>query len=174
MGAKSKVELYGLAERVIELYTVENKTLSEIEKLLRSEGYDISRESIRRHAKSASQAAQEYQAAYEESRAILDAVKDNPTNTDTYEAITSLIASKLLNQVKDIDSFEFSSPEKMLDGVAKITRSQVQMSKLNLDFDKGFNAAKKKFLATLDEELASHPELKSELVRVVNGMEAPK
>ena len=173
MGAKSKVDLYGLAERVISLYTQENKTLKEIEKLLREEGFDISRESIRRSVKSASQAASEYKEVYEESRAILDVVRENP-NTDTYEAITSLIASKLLNQVKDIESFDFEDPAQMLSSVARMTRAQVQVSKLRLDYQKGFTAAKKEFLKALDKELASHPDLKAELTKVVTGMEAPK
>jgi len=173
MGAKSKVELYGLTERVINLYAVEKKTLKEIEQILRAEGYDISRESIRRNARSASQAAAEYREAYEESKALIDAVRENP-NTDTYEAITSLVASKLLNQIKDIDYFDFENPEKMMDGAAKMARAHVQVSKLRLDYQEGFDAAKKKFLDTLNKELTAHPELKAELVKVVSGLEAPK
>jgi len=173
MGVKSKVDLYGLAERVIRLYNTDGRTLKEIEGLLREEGFDISREAIRRSVKSAGQAAAEYKAAYEESRAIVDAVRENP-NTDTYEAITSLIASKLLNQIKDIEAFDFEDPIKMMDGVAKMTRAQVQVSKFRMEYQKGFNAAKKEFLESLNAELEGHPELKSALVEVVSHMEAPE
>jgi len=173
MGGRSKVDLYGIAERVISLYMKEGKTLKEIEELLREEGFDISRESIRRSVKSAKEAASEYTEAYEESRAIVDAVRENP-NTDTYEAITSLIASHLLKEVKNIESFDFEDPAQMLNSISKMARTQVQISKHRLNFEKGFAAAKREFLSALDSELASYPDLKAELTRVVSGMEAPK
>lgn len=170
MGRVSKVELYDLLDRVIELHKG-HATIKEIERILRAEGYDISRESIRRSLKSSSEAAEEYNKAYEESRAIVDAVKNNP-NTDVYETITSLLAGKILDQVKGIEEIHFDDPVKMTDAVSRLANSQVKIARFRLEFQKGYEAAKKEFMDALNAELSDHPDLLNQITVVVASMEA--
>ena len=170
MGRVSKVELYGLLERVVEMHD-RHKTIKEIEAALKDEGYDISRESIRRSIKTSTEAAGEYRKAYEESRAIVEAVKNNP-NTDVYETITSLLAGKILDQVKGIEEINFDDPVKMTDAISRLANSQVKIARFRLEFQKGYETAKKEFMDALNAELADHPDLLNQITAVVASMEA--
>lgn len=169
MGRVSKVELFDLLERVIKLHG-EHKSIKEIEAMLRGEGYGISRESIRRALKSSAQAASEYRKAYEESRALVEAVRSNP-NTDVYETITSLLAGKILESVKGIEEINFEDPVGMALAVNKLADSQVKIARLRLEFQKGVESTKKAFLQALNSELEKYPELLARLTAVAATLE---
>ena len=171
MGRKNKVELFGLVERVISLYDNEHKTLEEIETILRDDGFDLSRESIRRSLKSSREVAEQYRRAVEESKVIIETVRNNP-NTDVVETITSMLAGQLFEYVKSVDALQFKDPKDMVGAIKDLANSQVKLSKFRLDFQKGYDTAKKDFLESLQKELEDHPELLSQLTNIVAGMEA--
>ena len=108
MSRRSKVDIYGLVEQVLALYE-EGKTIAEIEQILRSEGYDISRESIRRRIKSAKEVANIYKRSLEEAKVLLETVRDNP-NTDVVEVTNSLLAHKLFEFAKSVEELDFDNP----------------------------------------------------------------
>ena len=171
MGRKSKAELLGLVERIISLYG-QNKTYTEIEKILRADGYDISREAIRKSAKSSAEAAKKYKIVYQEAQAIVDTIRNNP-GTDALEAITAVISSKLLEEVKNIDGMDFESPESLAKVESSLSNSQVRIAKIRLEHSKGYEAAKKDFISRLSEELKdNHPQLLKQLVEIVKNMSA--
>ncbi|RKY65259.1 MAG: hypothetical protein DRQ02_10460, partial [Candidatus Latescibacterota bacterium] len=105
MSRRSKVDIYGLVEQVLALYE-EGKTIAEIEQILRSKGYDISRESIRRRIKSAKEVANIYKRSLEEAKVLLETVRDNP-NTDVVEVTNSLLAHKLFEFAKSVEELDF-------------------------------------------------------------------
>lgn len=167
---RSKVELFGLLERVIKLWE-EGKTLQEIEQILRSEGYDISRESIRRKIKSVREVAEVYRKSVEEAKVLLEEVRNNP-NTDVVEVVTSLLAHHLMNFTKSIESIDFDDPMRFVEAVRKLSDAQVRVAKLRLDYQKGFEAAKKEITDALARELNKNPELKEKLIAMISTIEA--
>jgi predicted nucleic acid-binding protein len=172
MGRRSKVDLLGLVERILELYNKEQKTIKEIEEILQDEGYDISREAIRRKLKSTKDIAELYKKSMEEAKVLIDAVRENP-NTDVIEVTTSLLARNIMNFTKDIDSIDFDDPLKFIEAVRKLSDAQVRVSKLRLDYQKGFEAAKKEIMHTLSLELAKTPDIKERLIQMIDRIELP-
>jgi len=173
MGRKNKVELFGLVERVIQLYDNEQKTLEDIETILREEGYDLSRESIRRSLKSSREVAEQYKRAVEESKVIIETVRNNP-NTDVIETITSMLAGQLFEYIKSVDSLQFKDPKDMVVAIKDLANSQVKISQFRLKFQDGYETAKKEFLSALKKEMSGHPDLLYQLTQIVTGMEAPR
>lgn len=171
MGRRSKVDLLGLVERILELYNKEGKTIQEIEEILRAEGYDISRESIRRKLKSTKDIAELYKKSMEEAKVLIDAVRENP-NTDVIEVTTSLLAHNIMNFVKEIESIDFDDPLRFIEAVRKLSDAQVKVAKLRLDYQKGFEAAKKEIIETLSIELNKMPEFREKLVSIIDKIEA--
>lgn len=171
MGRRSKVDLLGLVERILELYNKEGKTIQEIEEILRAEGYDISRESIRRKLKSTKDIAELYKKSMEEAKVLIDAVRENP-NTDVIEVTTSLLAHNIMNFVKEIESIDFDDPLRFIEAVRKLSDAQVKVAKLRLDYQKGFEAAKREIIETLSRELNKMPEFREKLVSIIDKIEA--
>ena len=59
MGRRSKAKMYDLVNRIIYLYEKEKMKIKDIESLLKSEGYDISKSSIHRTIKTNQELAQQ-------------------------------------------------------------------------------------------------------------------
>ncbi len=171
MGRKSTAVLQGIVDRILEMDR-QNITKVKIAEILQSEGYNISREAVRMVVKNSAEAAKEYKLAYQEAQAIVDIVRNNP-GTDTLEAITAVISSKLLAEVKNIDGMSFETPESLANVVRSLTGSQVRIAKLRLEHSKGYEAAKKDFISRLSEELKdNHPQLLKQLVETIKNMSA--
>jgi uncharacterized membrane protein YccC len=171
MSRRSKVDLYGLLDRVIYLYEQEKKSIAEIEQILRAEGYDISRESIRRKIKSSREIAEVYRKSLEEAKVLIDAVRSNP-NTDVIEVTSSLLAHKLFEFSKTVEELDFQSAEEFIRAVQRLADAQVKVARLRLDYQKGFEAAKKEIIQALSLELAKEPELLRKLKEIINNVRA--
>lgn len=169
MGRRSKIDLYGLVERVLKLYD-EGKTIKEIEKILRSEGYDISRESIRRKLRKTKDLVELYKKSLEEAKLLVDVVRENP-NTDVIEVVTSLLAHNLMNFTKEIESIEFDDPLRFIEAVRKLSDAQVKVAKLRLDYQRGFEAAKREIIEAIRKELIKMPEIKEKLITLIEKIE---
>jgi Zn-dependent M32 family carboxypeptidase len=171
MGRRSKIDLLGLSERVIHLYNSEHKTLEEIEQILRSEDFDVSREAVRRVVKDSREVASQYQAALCETKVLIDTVRENP-NTDVIEATTAILTQHLFSYIKSIQDFDFKDPGEVVAAVNRMAQAQTQIAKLRLTYQKGFDQAKKAILASLNDELKSHPDLLERLTLIVGSLEA--
>jgi hypothetical protein len=171
MSRRSKVDLYGLLDRVIYLYEQEKRSIAEIEQILRAEGYDISRESIRRKIKSSREIAEVYRKSLEEAKVLIDAVRSNP-NTDVIEVTSSLLAHKLFEFSKTVEELDFQSAEEFIKAVQRLADAQVKVARLRLDYQKGFEAAKKEIIQALSVELAKEPELLRKLKDIINNVKA--
>jgi len=172
MGRRSKVDLYGLLARTIELYE-QGKTLREIEAIFRSEGYDISRESIRRKVQSLNEMKELYQKTFYEVKALIDAVKENP-QLDILELITSLLTSKVFEFTKSIEEIEFEDPYDFIGVVKQLTDAQIKIAKFKLEYTKGFEDAKKQIMLSIQQELEKYPDLKEKLLQIVQNLQVPE
>jgi len=172
MSRRSKVDIYGLVEQVLALYE-EGKTIAEIEQILRSEGYDISRESIRRRIKSAKEVAEVYKKSLEEAKILLETVRDNP-NTDVVEVTNSLLAHKLFEFAKSVEELDFDNPMAFVKAVNQLSEAQVRVAKLRLDYQKGFEAAKKEIMQAVAKEIEKYPDLKARLLEIIQNVEIQK
>lgn len=128
MPPRRKATLFDIVERIIYLYHNEKKAIREIESILRAEGYDISRGSIHRTLKSYQDTAKELLEAKEEVKALIEAVKENPT-TDIIEGIVSIVASRLLKFIKDIESFDFDDPHELVSVIQKLATSAEKLQR---------------------------------------------
>ena len=167
MGRRSKVDLYGLVDRVVDLYHNQKKTQKEIEKILRDEGYDISRESIRVSLKNYAEVAENYLRAVEESKALVQAIKDNP-NTDMVEAVSALMTRQIFEFMKSVDGLQFEDSEALARAINNMASAQVRISKYKLDYEKGYEKAKADVLRLVRERLKERPDVVQIIKALIN------
>ncbi len=171
MGARSKAQLLGLVERIVKMHDEENLTFSDIEKILREEGFDISRESIRRSHKTSSELAQTYKAAVEESKALITLIQDNP-NTDMLEATNALMTRHVFNFMRSVDELNFDDSGEVAKAINNLSNAQVKISKYRLDFSKGYEKAKSDILKSVKKELENYPDVVETLANLIDGAKA--
>lgn len=167
MGRRSKVDLYGLVDRVVDLYHNQKKTQKEIEKILREEGYDISRESIRVSLKNSAEVAEHYLRAVEESKALVQAIKENP-NTDMVEAVSALMTRQIFEFMKSVDELQFEDSEALARAINNMASAQVRISKYKLDYEKGYEKAKADVLQLVRERLKERPDVVQIIKALIN------
>ena len=168
---RPKAELLGIIEKVIRMYEKDKLSISDITEQLKEQGYDISRSSVHRSIKSYRQVAKKHEKYQNEAKVLIDTVRST-TNTDIVETINSLFASKLFDYVKDLDSIELQdAPNAISQILYRLSRAQVDISRLRLQYEKGFKAAKNKVIQTLADELQKNePELLNRLIEIIKNL----
>ena len=172
MAQRQKAELLDLVARIIRMHSEEKMTFKEIEARLRAEGYDTSRESIRRTVKSNKSIADELMKTREETVALVDAIRNNP-GTDTNEATLDFLVSKAFEFTKGIEDLRFKDPMELAAFISKMTRSKAQITKLRLDYNQVFERAKSDLISELRMVLAKEPDLMERMCALVSQMVAP-
>lgn len=173
MGRKGKAELLNMVERILKLSTVEHLTYEEIANLLQTEGIAISRSAIARTVKSSREAAADFTAAAAEAKVLIDSVRDNP-GTDIAEAALALMTRKIYEASRDVDSLEWTDPNKMVEATARIAQATASITRVRHSFQKGFETAKKAVLAALKEEMKGHPDILERMAEIVEDLKSPK
>lgn len=171
MGRRSKIELQNLTERVVRLYQ-EGNTITQIAEILKTEGYETSREGVRRAVRSAKELAVELKKATEEARVMMDAVRSGP-NTDLAEAVLTRFASLLLQESSSIEELSSDDPLVYIDAISKVANAQSKLGSVRMKYQNGFEAAKHAVLQALRDELKNYPDLLEKLETIVTGLEAP-
>jgi len=128
MARRSKARLYDLVNRIIYLYEKQKMSIKDIESLLKSEGYDISKSSIHRTIKTHRELANYYKKTAEETKALIEVLKDMPA-TDMMEAIHAHLTTKLLEYTKQIESLAFEDPVDFVNTVSKLSKSLESLQK---------------------------------------------
>lgn len=172
MGKRQKAELLGLVQRIIQAYNDDKLTYEAIEKMLRDDGYDISREAIRRTVKSNKQIANELEKTRVETIALIDKIRDNP-NTDANEAAVDWLIAKMFEYAKTIDNVSFKTLPEMATFMNSITRMKSQLVHLRMDYNKVFEKVKQMVIADLQKALEGQPELYQQLFTIVSNLETP-
>ncbi|MFA7108387.1 MAG: phage protein Gp27 family protein [Sphaerochaetaceae bacterium] len=171
MGRRSKADLLDLIERILDMHENQKLTIKDIEEQLREEGFDISRESIRRSLKSSRSVASKYKKAATEAKVLIDTVRDNP-NTDVVEITTNLLTKQVFDFVQSIDSIDFDNPSDVIVAVNQLASAQTKIAKQRLTFQNGYNEAKRDIVLRLKTELKKHPEILEKIVDIVSNLGA--
>jgi SHS2 domain-containing protein len=135
MPRRKKAQLYDLINRIVYLYETEKKSFKEIESILRAEGYDISKSAIHRAYKSYAETAEEFKRIYEETKALIDTLKENPA-TDVMEGIATILANRLFKFVKDIEAMDFETPEELILAVQRLSKTLSDLQKIREEREK--------------------------------------
>lgn len=165
--------MLGLLERVIGMWADDKMALRDIETVLRDEGFDISKSAIQRSLQSYESVAGKHKQAMDEAKVLMDTVRDSP-NTDLLETVTAIMSGKMLGFAKSIDEVGFDDPGKFIESLSSLARAQTNMGRLRMEYQKGFDAAKKEFFKELSAQLKPEPELLQRLRTIVNQVKAPK
>ncbi|MCE7729630.1 phage protein Gp27 family protein [Vibrio campbellii] len=166
---RSKIELQGLSERVIEMYNKEQMTCTDIAAVLVDEGWDVSRVGVHREVKKWEDFLKEQKERDRFAKQFLDEFRERP-NTDISEMTLQIVQSQLLDVVKnyDINSDSFGDVTKLVNAIARISDSQVNLDRLKTAFQKGVQAAKQEledeFTALLENE---HPDLLLKILDII-------
>lgn len=166
MGRRSKADLYDVVDRILELYTRDKLTIREISEQLKDEGFDMSREAVRRSLKTSKEIAADLTKSIEEARVMMDVVRANP-NTDIAEAVVTRLGGLLLRDTQAVDELEFEDASAMILGASRLASAQAKLGSVRMKYQDGFEAAKKAVLSALKQELKSDPDLTERLAEVV-------
>lgn len=168
MGRRSKVDLHGLLDRVVDMFERQKMPIQDIARALREEGYDISSSAIQRSLKENKQVAVNYKRALDESQLLLKEIQGNP-GTDILEMAQQMLAQRISEYVRSIDALSFKNAGELVEAVANISRAQVSVSRLKMEFEGGVKAAKQALEAELKQVLMEErPEV---LLTVLNAVE---
>ena len=135
MPRRKKAQLYDLINRIVYLYETEKKSFKEIESILRAEGYDISKSAIHRAYKSYAETAEEFKKIYEETKALIDTLRESPA-TDVMEGIATILANRLFKFVKDIEAMDFETPEELILSVQRLSKTLSDLQKIREEREK--------------------------------------
>lgn len=172
MAKRAKAELLDLVDRIVRMYENDKMSTTDIEKTLRDEGVDISRESIRRTIKSNKSIARELMKTRQETVALIDAIRDNPS-TDANEATLDYLIGKAFEYTKTIESVNFKDLPELAKFVKDMTRAKTQIVKLRLDANAMWEKAKEGLLERLRLAVQGDAELYGRLYAIVSNLEAP-
>ena len=128
MPRRKKAELYDLIQRIIHMHEVEKKDFKTIASLLRAEGYDISKSAVHRAYRSYAEAAEEFKKIYEETKALIETLKDNPS-TDVIEGTIAIVANRIFTFVKDIEAIDFTDPHELVSAIQKLANSAEKLQR---------------------------------------------
>ena len=128
MPRRKKAELYDLVQRIIHMHEIEKKDFKTIASLLRAEGYDISKSAVHRAYRSYAEAAEEFKKIYEETKALIETLKDNPS-TDVIEGTIAIVANRIFTFVKDIEAIDFTDPHELVSAIQKLANSAEKLQR---------------------------------------------
>jgi len=169
MGRRSKADLFDLVDRILELYTRDKLTIREIADQLQGEGFDISREAVRRSLKDSKEIAADMRTSIEEARVMMDAVRDNP-NTDLAEAMVTRFSGLLFRESQAIDSLDFNDPGDAILAAGRLANAQAKLGSVRMKYRSGFEAAKRAVIEALKADLATDADLAERLAERVAAL----
>ena len=139
MPQRSKLELKGLVDRAYRMFQYDKMSTSAITEVLQDEGYLVSRAGVGRAIRKKKLDMKRFDEALQSAQAIVKATEGKP-GTDIGEAALQLTLTKLLDELKAIENFKDLSDNDVVLAVARISRALAAVSRLKLDYEKGFKA----------------------------------
>ena len=140
MPRRSKIEMQGLVERIVDMFHLDKMSQRDIAEKLKEEGYDVSKSGVGRVLLDHAGQMKAYQAAAMEASAIAKGLKTE-SGLDMAEATSQIIQMKLLEAVKNIGSEELDEMDldQLFSAVRKNAQSQVQIARVKLEYERGYN-----------------------------------
>jgi hypothetical protein len=139
MPKRGSLELQGLVDRAYRLFQYDKMTASQITEILTDEGYLVSRSGVARAIRKKKLDMKKFDQALESARAIVKATEGHP-GTDIGEAALQLTLTKLLDELKAVEDFRDMDNEQVVLAVARVSRSLAAVSRLKLDYERGYKA----------------------------------
>jgi hypothetical protein len=133
------MELKGLVDRAYRMFQYEKMTASEITDVLNDEGYLVSRSGVGRALRKKALDMKRFDEALQSAQAIVKATEGRP-GTDIGEATLQLTLTKLLDELKSIEDFRDMENGEVVLAIARISRALAAVSRLKLDYEKGYRA----------------------------------
>lgn len=140
MPRRNKIEMQGLVDRIVDMFHRDRMSQREIADILKDEGYDVSKSGVGRVLLDHAGQMKAYRQAAMEATAIVKELKTQ-SGLDMAEATSQLIQMKLLDAVKNVGAEELDDMEldKLFAAVEKNARSQVQIARVKLEYERGYN-----------------------------------
>jgi len=133
---RSKIELLGLVETVIQLYYSKGLRQQEITDYLVKQGFYISKASVGRAIKSHSKRLKELKKNQDWAQALIAATNNTP-RLDIADAGLQIVSMKLLEEISQEENFATLSSEKKALLLTKVTRAIAISSNATVNFNKG-------------------------------------
>jgi hypothetical protein len=183
LGARSKAELLGLTERILELYVKERLTVEQIARRLREEEHDIGREAVRGALNKAKGQLARQEERLQAARLIIESSGESG-GADAIDAALQLVAGfgfDMMLSMRDAEEADAGALARiapmlarLAPMLARIGESQARIMSARMTFQNGFESARKAVLASLKEELKGRPELLEKLREVVASLDPAK
>ena len=151
MPKRSTMELKGLVDRAYRMFQYDKMTAAAITDVLNAEGYRVSRSGVGRAIRKKKLDMKRFDEALQSAQAIVKATEGRP-GTDIGEATLQLTLTKLLEELKSIEDFGDMGNGDIVLAVARISRALAAVSRLKLDYEKGYRAGCFKMKAAAAEE----------------------
>jgi hypothetical protein len=138
MPQRSKLELLGLVEVVVDLYFNKKKKQRDIVKVLEKQGYVVSRGSVQRAIKSRAMQLRELRKKQDWAETLVAATNKTP-RLQIADAGLQIAAMKLLEEVSGIggEDFKEMEPEKKVVLLTKVSRAIGLAANVELNFERG-------------------------------------
>ncbi len=171
MTKRTKIELQGLSERIVEMWDKDKMTLTDITTVLIEEGWDVSRAGVHREVNKWKDFVSEQKEQDRFAEMFLAEFKDRP-NTDIGEMSIQVLTRKIFASLQDLelDISSFKDASQLIGAVARLSDAQVNLDRLKTEFQKGVQAAKELFEDELREVLEeNHPDLLLKLIDIIQS-----
>jgi len=135
---RSKIELLGLVETIIQLYYSQGKKQQEIADHLTKKGYAVSKGSVHRAIKSHSKQLKELKKKQEWAEALIGATNKTP-RLGIADAALQIAAMKLLEEISEIGCSDLKEmdADKKISLLAKVSRAIGLAANVELNFERG-------------------------------------
>ena len=153
MPRRNKIELQGLVERIVEMFYEQKMSQRDIAAVLKDEGYDVSKSGVGRVLLDHAGQMKAYKEAAMEATAIVKELKTQ-SGLDIAEATSQILQTKLLEAVKNVDTSELDEMdlEKLFSAVHKNATNQVQIARVKLEYERGYNKGLFKAAEVVEQE----------------------
>lgn len=151
MPRRSQIELQGLVDRIISMFHSDNLSQRDIAQSLQKEGFKISKSGVGRTLQTHASQVAAYRRAAKEAVAIVQELKNNP-GLDIAEATVQMVQTRLLNEVKEFDSFGELELKDLIKAVAQNSLCQTRIAKVKLEYEKGYKLGLFKASEVIDKE----------------------
>ena len=153
MPRRNKIEMQGLVERIVEMFYEQKMSQRDIAITLKDEGYDVSKSGVGRALVDYAGQMKAYKEAAMEATAIVKELKTQ-SGLDLAEATSQILQTKLLSAVKNVDTSELDEMElaKLFSVVHKNATNQVQIARVKLEYERGYNKGLFKAAEVVEQE----------------------
>ena len=138
MPQRSKLELLGLVETVIQMYYQQGKRQKEIAEHLAARGYSVSKGSVQRVIKSRAKQLRELKEKQDWAETLISATNKTP-RLSIADAGLQISAMKLLEEISEIgvEDLKEMDTDKKITLLTKVTRAMGFAANVEFNFEKG-------------------------------------